>query len=99
MTDRIPLTYCSFADDFRCRGVLILEGALSPVEAARRAWELGLNPGGQLLCGVYPEELPEKEYLRGFENRNRLLSPTEARDLLGGKSVREVEEQGEHLEG
>ncbi len=39
-------TYCSFADDDKCRGVVVLKGKLDPVQAAVRAHALKLSPGG-----------------------------------------------------
>lgn len=89
---RAPLTYCSFTTEAGCLGVLVLEGDLGPEQAVRKAWRLGLNPGGQVLTVVLPLDIPEKNYLQCFENRHRLLAPEEARELLKGKPIREWEE-------
>lgn len=51
--------------------------------AIRKSWELGLNPGGEVLGGPYDGPGP----------RNRLLSPTEALlygDRLDGEGVGHV---------
>lgn len=92
IVSRVPLTYCSFANDDRCLGVVILEGACdNPGLVAVCTRALGLNPGGELLCFVFPDDAPEREYLRHYENRGRLLTPAEARELLAGCSLGELE--------
>ncbi len=88
---RLPLTYCSFADPDRCLGVLILDGELDPMMASMTAHLLGLNPGGELLAVTVPADAPDRFYQAALENRCRLLSPWEARELLEGKSIREWE--------
>jgi len=95
---RLPLTYCSFANDTTCLGVLILDGSLNPVQAARKAWALGLNPGGELLVfAIEPNhtDVTEREYLAMLENRNRLLTKWEARELFQAKSIGEIKDEEE----
>ena len=90
MSDRIALTYCSFVKEI-CVGVLVLDGAHDPISASKTAWALGLNPGGELMSIVIPPETPERLYLAMAENRNRLLRPDEARELMEAKPIREWE--------
>lgn len=88
------LTYCSFAQDTRCLGVLILEGHLDTVTAARTAWALRLNPGGQLLavpCSETDADVPPKIFEAMWENRGRLMQAHEARELFEAKSIRELQ--------
>jgi len=87
----MKLTYCSFADDERCRGVVILDGYLDPVMAALQARFLGINPGGQLLVFEIPEDLEGIDVY--FANRNRLLTADEARTLFDGMTLSEWEGQ------
>lgn len=94
MAERSPLTYCSFATDEGCRGVLILDGALDPVEACKQAWRMDLNPGGDVMVMVTDDQVSQRDYERLFENRNRLLAPHEARELLNAKPVKEWEAMG-----
>ena len=86
------LTYCSFADDHGCRGVVVLEGALDPLQAARRAGELGINPGGELLAVPLHEDEPDVS-AQTFEvlaaNTHRLIPAAEARVLFKTRSIRE----------
>ena len=91
---REPLTYCSFASATTCLGVLILDGHLSGAAAAMKAHALKANPGGELLVVAVPDHIEERDYLRMFENRGRLLSLSEARELLEAKPIREWEEEG-----
>ena len=84
---RVPLTYCSFATDDRCLGVLILNGALSPVEAAAASWLLGLNPGGELLALPVPRDVSEADYAILIANRHRLITKEEARALFGARRL------------
>lgn len=90
LVERAPLTYCSFVKT-TCVGIVILDGALEPADACKPAWLLGLNPGGEAMCIVLPDDLAQRDYARCFENRNRLLSPSEARELLDAKPIREWE--------
>jgi len=89
------LTYCSFADDDGCKGVVILEGAFDPLQAARRAGELGVNPGGELIAVPCNDEEPDVPALL-FEamaaNVHRLIPVAEARVLFEARSIREHEE-------
>jgi hypothetical protein len=93
MTDRVPLTYCSFVKE-TCVGVVILDGALEPAAACKQAWRLGLNPGGEVMVVILPPDIEQRDFDRCFENRNRLLSPSDARELLDARPIREWEAEG-----
>jgi hypothetical protein len=70
------LTYCSFADDDRCLGILILEGHLSPAAARGRADSFGLDPGGELVAlPVFENDpkLPPDMFETMASNVNRLI--------------------------
>lgn len=85
------LTYCSFAtDEEGCRGVLILEGHLDPIEASLTASAMRMNPGGEMVAIKVPEDLEEIEVYAA--NRNRLMTGAEARELFQAKSIREWEQ-------
>ena len=89
------LTYCSFADDTRCLGVVILEGAFDPLQAARRAGELGVNPGGELLavsCNDEEPDVPADIFEAMAANVHRLIPVDEARLLFRTRSLREHNE-------
>ena len=89
------VTYCSYAtDEDGCLGVCILEGDLNPVQAALKAKELGISPGGQLLavaCNRKDPEMPPEEFAIMEANINRLIPPEEARTLFEAKSIKEFE--------
>ena len=75
------LTYCSFADDDRCLGVLILEGELLRAAARGRADSLGLDPGGELVALPVLENdphIPPGMFETMASNVNRLVSKDEA---------------------
>lgn len=91
---RLPLTYLSFVGDEGNRGVLVLDGALDPATACKTAWQLKLNPGGEVMTIIIPDDLGQREYDCLLENRNRLLRPDEARELLDAKPVSEWEAEG-----
>jgi hypothetical protein len=85
------LTYCSFADDTRCLGIVILEGALDPLQAAKRAGELGVNPGGELLavsCNDEEPDVPMHLFDLMAANTHRLIPVEEARVLFKARSIR-----------
>jgi hypothetical protein len=96
-TCKESLTYCSFAtDEDGCRGVCILEGALSPIEAANKAWSLGINPGGELVavaCNKGDTDVPPNLFAIMKSNTNRLIPAEEARELFEAKSIREFQEE------
>lgn len=88
------LTYCSFADDDGCKGVVILEGALDPVQAAIRAHALGVNPGGELLaipCNDEEPDVPAHLFEAMAANAHRLIPVDEARVLFEALSIGEYE--------
>jgi|SRR6188508_3304691 len=88
------LTYCSFADDDGCLGIVILEGELLPAAAAKRAHTLGVNPGGELLALPVIEgdhELPPGMFERMAGLTNRLFSKDEAVVLFEARSIRDYE--------
>ena len=79
------LTYCSFADDDRCRGIVILRGELLPRAAWVRAHALGLNPGGELVALPVHEgdpDIPPGMFETMAANVNRLVPFEEARTLF-----------------
>jgi hypothetical protein len=77
--------YLSFATDRAFLGAIIVwaHGLLTAVE---RAAELGLDPGGQVLCCPIP-----RQHLRRVpaDLRNRPLSEPEVRKRLAGKRINE----------
>jgi hypothetical protein len=90
------LTYCSFAVKDKCLGVLILEGSLDPVQAAKVAWTKKLNPGGEVLampCTEEDPDIPSKIFEAMWENRDKLLTGDEARKLFEAKSIKEFDEE------
>lgn len=88
------LTWCSFADDERCRGVLILDGALDPIEACKLAHATGQNPGGNVLAApIALRQFPKSEQATVLENVGKLLTAERARELFDGQSLREWEER------
>lgn len=90
------ITYCSFAELHRCLGVVILTGALDPVAAAKRAWALKINPGGQLMavpCSETDSDVPPEIFEAMWSNRDRLIPGDEARGLFEARSIRELEEE------
>jgi hypothetical protein len=101
MTEEKPVravTYCSFADPDKCLGVAILTGALDPVAAAKRAWALKVNPGGELIAMPYQEaEVSPELFEAMWNNRDRLITDAEARVLFGVKSILEMEDKDEIL--
>lgn len=94
LAPRLPLTYLSFVGEEGNRGVLVLDGTMDPATAIKTAWRLGLNPGGEVMCINIPDDLGQREYSALLENRNRLLRPDEARELLEAKPIREWEAEG-----
>jgi hypothetical protein len=79
---RIPMTFCSFCDDERNLGIVVLDGTLNAKQAADRATELGINPGGEVLTLPVPSYMPEALYLVHFENRNRVIPIEEAAPMF-----------------
>lgn len=86
---RAPLTYCSFATEAGCLGVLVLDGELTPRQASAAAWLLGQNPGGELLAIPVPSDVSEAHYAILLANRGRLITTEEAARLFGAKRVAE----------
>lgn len=88
------ITYCSFVIDDKCVGICILSGTLDVIEASKECHRLRINPGGQLLA-MSCKEIDADVSLSLFEamwmNRERLISPEEARTLFEAKSIREQE--------
>ena len=86
------LTYCSFADGTGCKGIVILEGALDPLQAAVRACELGVNPGGELLAFPLNDQepdVPAELFATMAANVHRLISVAEGRVLFKARSLGE----------
>src|ERR1700712_191901 len=79
--------WLSFADETskvgsRSLGIAIVQGR-DDVSAVAMSHELGINPGGSiLLASIAANRLPAPE------NRNRLLSPGDARELAAAMNRR-----------
>ena len=77
--------YLSFATEYEFLGATIVwaHGLLTAVE---RASDLGINPGGEVMCCLIP-----RRNLRRVpaDLRNRLLSEGEVRKRLAGKRTGE----------
>lgn len=100
MAEVRAVTYCSFAEPGVCLGVVVLTGDLSVVAAAQLAWELGINPGGQMMaapCKENDPDVPRDIFEAMWANRNRVISPDEARRLFEAKSIREFEEESANV--
>lgn len=96
------LTYCSFANETKCLGVLILEGSLDPVEAAKIARAKNLTPEGrgQLIampCTETDSDVPPKLFEAMWENRDKLLTGYEARELFDARTVEELDAESDDL--
>lgn len=63
-------------------GVVVLDGHLNAKEAAVRASQLGINPGGEILALHLPACAPQALYQVHLENRNRLMLIDEAGPLF-----------------
>jgi len=75
--------YLSFATDCEFLGAAIVR-AHGVITATQRAADLGINPGGEVMC----QPIPRKEVPRvPADLRNRLLSAEEVLKRLGGKTV------------
>ena len=77
--------YLSFADDTGFLGAVIVRshGFLTAVQ---RATDLGINPGGEVMC----QPIPRRDLCRvPADLRNRLLTEAEVRERLEGRSVSE----------
>lgn len=95
MNAKRQLTYCSFATHDKCLGVLILEGYLDSLQAAQLAAAKGLNPGGQVLaspCSETDTDVPPNVFEAMWNNRNKLLSGDQARQLFDALSIKELDE-------
>jgi hypothetical protein len=77
--------YLSFATGYEFRGAIIV-WAHGILTAVQRAGELGIDPGGEVLCCPVP-----RRHLRRVphEMRHRLLSEAELRGILDGKRIGE----------
>lgn len=83
--ERIALTYVSYALPDRCVGVVVIEGLHDVTEAVVIINKNGWRPreGGQVYAVHVPDDIREAEYRPLYENRNRLISGTEAEKLFG----------------
>lgn len=94
------LTYCSFALQSRCLGVVILKGRHDVATAAKKCLRLGINPGGELVavaCSSNDPDIPSKIFEAMAANTHRLIPAEEARVLFEAKSLRELaEEEKQH---
>src|SRR6476619_1283525 len=90
------LVYVSFADEERCRGIVIVESWTNNVVLLGLTLRaLGLNPGGEMMAVRVPEGRIAPEELAVYRaNMNRLITADEARVLFerfGARSIREHE--------
>ena len=95
MPDVRSITYVSFAIPGKCLGVLILEGELHAIEAAKDARRLKLHPGGQLMavsCKETDDDIPKEIFEAMWGNRDRLIPDTEARVLFDAASLGDWDE-------
>ena len=75
---RLKLFYLSFCGDEGWKGACFVEAA-DGIAAAQKSWELGCNPGGQvLMCQVTGSA---EDRLPGPEMMNRLLNEKELRTI------------------
>ncbi len=80
----MKFTYCSFASESGFLGGLVLEGWLSPIQAATTAYALGVHPGGEMVAIHAPEDLPKAIDQWHAERVGRLLSMEEMGTVPGG---------------
>jgi hypothetical protein len=75
--------YLSFATKYQFRGAAIV-WAHGVLTAIKRASDLGINPGGEVLCYAIP-----RKHLRSVptDMRHRLLSEAEVRKRLAGRRL------------
>jgi hypothetical protein len=88
------VTYCSFADPGKCLGIVILEGNIGVIEAARKAHRLNINPGGEVVavfCKESDNDIPKEIFEAMWNNQNRLIPVDEAKVLFDAVSRREYE--------
>mgnify|MGYP001581078993 FL=1 len=96
------LTYCSFADDDKCRGVVVLKGALDPMLASIRCHALRINPGGQLWSTTFETtdaDVPESVARALEQNTDRLLTAAEAMLLFDAASLGALEGDEKAING
>jgi hypothetical protein len=66
-------------DKFRGVVILDMDDEQSSVgDAASRAWELGINPGGEIAAYEVPADIVEERY------KNKLITDTQLLSKLGG---------------
>ena len=75
-----PLMWLSFVDGARPEGERFLGVAIvpgtDPISAVKAAWDLGCNPGGEVLvASLFPELIPDESWI------GRLLTRDEAEAL------------------
>ena len=95
----MKVTYCSFADDSKCLGLLVLPGHHGPMSARSCATVLGLNPGGQLVAlpiDTSGEDVPRSvaQSLERAAQAPCLLSPEEAVALFEACSINQAIDEG-----
>ena len=70
---------------------MILRGDLDILSARQRVTELGLDPGGSMVCVSSADAVVDEHIMTAMrENTNRLITPDDARRLFEAKSVREI---------
>jgi hypothetical protein len=81
------VTFCSFATDKECLGIVILENALDPFRAILRIHKLQLDPGGELMTyGCFEKDpdcyIPDDIFEAMWNNMNRLIPIEDAKKLF-----------------
>jgi hypothetical protein len=93
------VTYCSFADETGCKGVVVLVGTYQGIKVAIESSRLGLNPGGEIMYASISEtdndvSLAQFEIL--WANAGRLIQEQEARELFDARHGSEWEEESDN---
>lgn len=89
-------TYCSFAEPGKFLGGLFLPGEMNAEQAAKTAWFMNLNPGGEIAAMIVePKHDREEEMLKLYVGR--LLTRDEVEEFDGRMSelMREIEPDGD----
>jgi hypothetical protein len=77
-------------------GACILEGGYDAIQASMVAWQLGINPGGELMVITFREtdrDIPPDLLEVMLANVGRFVPVGEARELFQAKTMRELREE------
>lgn len=89
-------TYCSFVQAGKCVGACILEGEFNAIQASLVAWQLGINPGGELMVITFREtdpDIPPGILGAMLANVGRFVPVEEARELFEAERVGDLEKE------